>query len=144
MTSWRRVLIYRRLAAISVFRGCELAVPVSCSLLLRTAAGMTPMWILMASVGQLCTRRMTTTAGVLKRKLGAVSMSRQPLSSLDWKLKSSWADFLMMATCFVTWLTSLGCEERCFVLKISRAFMIRVRYNSQPDGCTWDRRANNC
>lgn len=34
MTSWLRVLIYRRLAAISVFRGCELAVPVSCSLLL--------------------------------------------------------------------------------------------------------------
>ncbi|XDA81825.1 hypothetical protein R6Z07F_011754 [Ovis aries] len=129
MTSWSRLLIYRRLAAISVFRGCELAVSVSYSLLLRTAAGMTPMWILMASVGQLCTRRMTTTAGVLKLKLGAVSMSRQPLSSLDWKLKS-WPDFLMMATCFVTWLTSLGCEERCFVLKISRALMIPVRHNS--------------
>ena len=41
----------------------------------------------MASGGQLCTRRMTTTAGVLKFKLDAVSMSRQLLSRLDWKLK---------------------------------------------------------
>ena len=51
-----------------------------------TVAGMIPMWILMASSGQLYTRRMTTTAGVLNLKL-AVPMSRQPLSRLGWKLK---------------------------------------------------------
>nr|XP_031544633.1 uncharacterized protein LOC116284814 isoform X1 [Vicugna pacos]XP_031544634.1 uncharacterized protein LOC116284814 isoform X1 [Vicugna pacos] len=72
-------LIYKRLAAISVFPGCE---SVSGMMI-----GMNAVWLLMASDEQLRAKWMRAATGVLQQRLCAVFMGKQALSRISWKLK---------------------------------------------------------
>ncbi|KAB1260835.1 hypothetical protein Cadr_000024361 [Camelus dromedarius] len=72
-------LIYKRLAAISVFPGYESV--------FGMMLGMNAVWLLMASDEQLRAKWMRPATGVPQQRLYAVFMGKQALSRISWKLK---------------------------------------------------------